>query len=115
LKRGEVERIASGECISAETVFPGATLTYTLEVSGVDRICAELEENRLIIRLPIEDARDWADSEAVSLFADQEFKDSKVLSILIEKDFACLSPGEHRSCDDDDDTFPHPDSGSLTC
>jgi len=30
----------------------------------------------------------------------------------VEKDFQCLSPGHHRSDEDDEDTYPHPEAGT---
>ena len=44
------------------------------------------------------------------MFAEQALGTVGTLALLVEKDFTCLAPGNHRSCDDDSDTFPHPDA-----
>jgi hypothetical protein len=46
----------------------------------------------------------WACSEEVGVYADVTLGDDRVLSVNIEKDFACLD----RSDVDNEDTFPNP-------
>jgi len=108
LKVSEVHRLAAGESIAEETHFPGAVLTYCLEVSDNGNFATTFSGNKLVIQLPRADVEEWADSDKVSLVSEQELEDSGTLSLLIEKDFKCLEPGHHRDCADDEDTFPHP-------
>lgn len=112
LKRGEVEQIAAGHSIVEQTRFPGATLTYRLDVSGDDSVTASFNNDCLAIRLPATDVAQWATTDQVSIVAEQAIDSSGGLSLLVEKDFKCLSPGHHREGEDDEDTFPHPEADS---
>lgn len=112
LKRGEVDRIATGQSVEEQTQFAGSVLTYRLEVRDIGDFSASLEDNKIIVLMPKEKAIDWASTDEVSMYSEQAIADTGSLSILIEKDFACLAPGDHRDCEDDKDTFPHPDAES---
>jgi len=113
LKRGEVDQLAAGTSIVQQTHFPGAVLTYRLDVSENSGISATFDNGSLVISLPKSKVLDWASSDEVSLHAEQELSGSGALSLLIEKDFKCLEPGHHRDCEDDEDTFPHPRAQST--
>ena len=113
LKRGEVDQLAAGTSIVQQTHFPGAVLTYRLDVSENSGISATFDNGSLVISLPKSKVLDWASSDEVSLHAEQELSGSGALSLLIEKDFKCLEPGPHRDCEDDEDTFPHPRAQST--
>ncbi len=108
LKRGEVDQLAAGNSIVEETHFPGAVLTYRLDVSKNSTISATFDNGSLAVSLPESKVLDWASTDEVSLFSEQILSESNTLSLLIEKDFKCLEPGHHRGCEDDEDTFPHP-------
>jgi hypothetical protein len=113
LKRGEVDQLAAGTSIVEETHFPGAILTYRLDVSENNGISATFDNDHLVVSLPKSRVLSWASTDEVSLFKEQELSGSGCLSLLIEKDFKCLEPGHHRDCEDDDDTFPHPGAQST--
>jgi hypothetical protein len=108
LKRGEVDQLAAGTSIVEETHFPNAVLTYRLDVSDDSSISATFDSGSLAVSLPKSRVLDWASTDEVSLYAEQELSGTSSLSLLIEKDFKCLEPGHHRDCEDDADTFPHP-------
>jgi hypothetical protein len=108
LKRGEVDQLAAGTSVVEETHFPGAVLTYRVDVSEDSAISATFDNGNLGVSLPKSSVLAWASSDEVSLFAEQKLTGSNTLSLLIEKDFKCLEPGHHRDCEDDEDTFPHP-------
>ena len=113
LKRGEVDQLAAGTSIAEETHFPGAVLTYRLDVSENSSISATFDNGSLVVSLPKSKVLNWASTDEVSLFAEQKLSGSGALSLLIEKDFKCLEPGHHRDCEDDEDTFPHPGAQST--
>jgi hypothetical protein len=113
LKRGEVDQLAAGISIVQQTHFPGAVLTYRLDVSENGGISATFDNGSLVISLPKSKVLDWASADEVSLHAEQELSGTGALSLLIEKDFKCLEPGHHRDCEDDEDTFPHPSAQST--
>ncbi len=113
LKRSEVDQFAAGTSIVEETHFPGAVLTYRLDVSENSNVSATFDNGVLVVSLPKSTVLDWASTDEVSLFAEQKLSGSGALSLLIEKDFKCLEPGHHRDCEDDEDTFPHPGAQST--
>lgn len=112
LKRAEVEQIASGQSIVEKTHFPQSVLTYRLDIVDDGPCSASFDEGSLAIHLPISEIRQWAETDQVSIQAEQPIGDAGALSLLIEKDFQCLSPGHHRPGADDEDTYPHPDADS---
>lgn len=113
LKRGEVEQLAAGTSIVEETHFPDAVLICRLDVSENSDISATFSNGSLAVSLPKSRVLAWASTDEVSLFAEQKVSGSDSLSVLIEKDFKCLEPGHHRDCEDDEDTFPHPNAQST--
>lgn len=93
-----------------ETVEFGAgenqKLVYALAAAeNIKAPRAVLENNQITVFLPKEQAETWTQTNQVGIRAEQQIDDSKILQILIEKDFACL---EKRAGDDDADAFPHP-------
>ena len=115
LKQNEVAQIAAGQAIVEETRFPASSLTYSLQVSGDDAASANFEHGTLAIYLPAVDVARWAGSDQVSIVAEQAVNESDTLSLLVEKDFKCLSPGHHRPGEDDVDTYPHPEAVGGGC
>ncbi len=107
-KRGEVAQVAAGKSIMEETHFPGSVLTYRLDVSETNDIEANFADGNLEISLPASKVPGRATTDEVSLTATQNTPDGATLTLLIEKDFACLEPGHARCHEDDADSFPHP-------
>jgi hypothetical protein len=107
---GEVERIRSGKRVTETTHFPGAAMSYSVEVADIESAEARFEDSSLTVSLPRQQGIDWAGSDTVSLFAEQDLGEDGKLALLVEKDFKCLAPGEHRHEADDADTFPHPNT-----
>ncbi|HVF28377.1 MAG TPA: hypothetical protein VM943_09070 [Pyrinomonadaceae bacterium] len=115
LTRSEVARLGDGGRVE-ETIHFGANrnLVYRLEASSdEDAINADYQNDCITVRLPVGAAREWANSERISLGGEQRLDGGgAALKLLIEKDFACLT--ERRGADDAD-TFPHPMEGALRC
>ena len=112
LKRSEVDAIASGESLTEDTHFPGATFRCHLEIADNGRFVAALSNNTMTISLPADAVASWASTDEVSLFSELNTGGTNALSLLVEKDFECLAPGHHRPDEDDVDTYPHPDAGT---
>lgn len=111
LTRAEVESLRQDGLVSAKIEFPGSrTLSYGVESSPA---CvspgALLSENVLTVRLPETTVLAWVTTEQVSIEGEQLLDDGRSLSILVEKDFACLAP---REGEDESDMYPHPKAGS---
>jgi hypothetical protein len=108
LKRGEVDRLAAGNKLIEETEFPGSVFSYSLELSDNEDMVASFSNGRIEICMPREIIPEWADTDLVTLYTEQELSGDGKLELLVEKDFTCLEPGHHRNCEDDQDTYPHP-------
>lgn len=110
LLRSEIERFAAEGKIVDETVFGASVLRYSLQASpDASLVHALFENDEIAIILPDAMARDWISSDMVGLDVEQPIGDGKKLTILVEKDFACLD----RPDDPDlDDAFPNP---GITC
>ena len=109
LKQGEVRRLAGGETIEETTRFPGAVFSYSLALADdQDDMLASFDNGSIAITMPREIIPEWADTDLVTLYTEQELPGGEKLALLVEKDYSCLEPGEHRNCEDDADSYPHP-------
>lgn len=107
LTRSEVEQLRDAGVVSASTAFPGGReFRYEVESSPASvNPAAFLSDYKVTVRLPEGVVLGWANSEQVSLQGEQKHQNGDVLTILVEKDFACLAP---REGEDESDMFPHP-------
>ena len=114
LTRGEVDALRDNCVVSARTGFPGSReFQYGVESSPASVIPgAFFSDNVVTVRLPETTVLAWANSEQVSIAGEQRLDDGEELTILVEKDFACLAP---REGEDEADMFAHPDSGEGQC
>lgn len=107
LTRPEVTEIAAGREVREVTEFSVTSrFIYCLQSSTSEAVEAYFNDNCMLISIPQEMSKAWASSNDVGIEAEQN-----QLKIIIEKDFACLSPrGE-----EDSDTFENPLSGQSKC
>ena len=114
LTRGEVDVIHKNGIVIATTGFPGGReLRYALESSPASVAPAAFySENEIKVRLPETVVQAWATTEQVSIGGEQVLDDGEKLTILVEKDFACLAP---REGEDESDMFPHPEADTGQC
>jgi hypothetical protein len=102
LTRSEVERLREAGLVEESVDFGGGDLfAYRLQ-SGLEQGPVEAAFGQGIITVSIskEAARAWAGSDEVGLYAQSGF-----LTILIEKDFRCLTG---RADAQEADAYPHP-------
>jgi hypothetical protein len=85
LSEDEVARVALGESIAEQTRFPGGVLGYRLEIGGEQITARFSPAGGIQIRLPQEQAADWAASAEVTLQCSIEV-DGESLEVLVEKD-----------------------------
>ena len=64
----------------------------------------------MTVRLPETAVLVWATTDQVSISGEQLLNDEDAVSILVEKDFACLAPRED---EDETDMYPHPNADSV--
>ena len=108
LSRGEVIAADEGGVVEGHTRFPdGAVFTYALEaLKEGSRASAAFTGGRMVVRLPAAQIAAWAnDDTAVSLHGEIESPRGGALTLLVEKDFRCLSP---REGEDQSDLFTNP-------
>ena len=107
LDRSDVEQFRRiGICAGALRFGSGSQLTYTLERSpGLTTMEARYRQDCIRVLLPVEMAREWADSDKISLSLNRA--DDSGPSLLVEKDFQCLHRDENNP-NDDADAFPNP-------
>jgi len=108
LTKSEVERFGEtgsvGEMVEFGSAFP--VFRYELNRSSKDSsIKAGFEDNCLYISVPVGDVENWIRSEEIGLEVMCPIGDNKFLRILVEKDFACLTP---RDSEDESDAFANP-------
>ena len=111
LTQTEVQTLRAAGRVTAATAFPGgASFEYALECDdAISEMSATLHDGNVIVHVPGAMAREWADSDQVSLRSEQSASDGGSLSLLVEKDFACLAP---REGEDESDMYPHPQAGA---
>ena len=107
LTRTEVETVNSGGLVRGRVHFGDAkAFEYVLEsLPATVTPEADISNSVMTVRVPNADVQKWAKSEQVSISAEQILEDGNRLTILVEKDFACLTP---REGEDETDMFPHP-------
>ena len=110
LTRIEVDTVSSTGIVKSRVSVPGGDgLDYVLECSAIaERPSASFSGGALTVTLPESELMQWAKSEQVSIEADEDLGHGDSLTILVEKDFACLAP---RDGEDESDMFPHPLEG----
>ena len=113
LAKSEVASLDAGGTVEASIEFPGgAQLRYSAcLLREAPALTASFRDNVLCVVIPQDLGRAWAQSEEISLFGVVELNDAE-LTILVEKDFACLTP---REGEDESDLYPHPEQGQAAC
>ncbi len=109
LLRGEVSRFGETGRVTEAIQFgasPREQLTYSLETnSNAQTIEARFADNQITVTIPDAVARNWVNSDLITLESSQPIETDSVLKILIEKDFVCL---DRKDDPDNADAFPHP-------
>lgn len=105
LSRTEVARFAETGLIEETVEFaPTSKFTYRLTATDTFTINCLHDLNGILVQVPRDLAQDWANTNQVSLSAEQNAGTHKTLQILIEKDFQCL----HKDSDANADAYPNP-------
>lgn len=101
-----MDQLEKTGAVQDTTAFgPGIQLAYGLELGPQDRLEASYSADSIRVFVPEAMARRWAQPIEVALQGEQALAGGGRLEILLEKDFACLTP---RDGDEDADTFPNP-------
>ena len=87
------------------TANPKDRLTYAVvsSLSGLTTTVA-YQSGNITVGVPQVDLERWAGGDDVGVYAEVALSSDKMLSVAIEKDFACLD----RNDTENEDTFPNP-------
>lgn len=89
---------------------PGVQLTYALEhAPDHTQISVRFDYMQLTVQVPTRTVQSWASGSDVGMYASVPAGPDRLLEIAIEKDFACLDKSE----DQNRDTFPNPNQGTI--
>lgn len=112
LTQSEVRRLGSGGVVEESIAFgPEAeqALVYRVGVGDAAMsIRTEFTSNELTVSISTMAAAQWTGSDEVAIEDRLEIGNGRLLHVLIEKDFACLTA---RHGEADNDTFPNPSAG----
>ena len=114
LTQGEMRALLEEGAVEERVPFaPGVNLIYRLRrAAAAHEITASFRNGVVEILVPERAAREWCDTNLVTLAHEQALPEGS-LRITLEKDFACLAP---RDGEDETDNFPHPEAGEgKTC
>lgn len=101
-------RVEEQICFS---LYPPRSLVYVILLDeGTREPAVTLEGYAIVARLPRERALAWANSDEVALSSSMKIDESRLLTLLVEKDFACLDLSDEENAD----TYPNPNAG-LGC
>ena len=114
LTQTEVEQVRQDRFVRGRVPLAGNShFDYVLESSpGGAAPEVTLSGSELTVSIPESRVMDWSNSAEVSISAEQLLDGGRHLSILVEKDFACLAPRED---EDEADMYPHPMAGKESC
>jgi hypothetical protein len=92
------------------TANPKDRLTYAVisSLTGLTTIVA-YQLGNIAVSVPEMQLKKWAGSDEVGVYSEVALGDDRLLSITIEKDFACLD----RSDAENEDTFPNPSLATV--
>ena len=112
VSRSEVARLLAADPLVETIQFApeaGARFTYALQrEASVKTLTVRYTENKVLVLLPADRADAWGATDQVGIAEDITLGEHGALTILIEKDFACLD----RSDEDNEDTFANPNAGA---
>jgi uncharacterized protein DUF7009 len=102
LSETEVNSLAGGTSVIEETCFPSSSLTYKVQMSPAESV--EFKDNMLVVCLTNADIKNWAATDMVSISKEFPVTKGNILSILVEKDFKCLTVRP----EDESELYPNP-------
>ena len=103
LTQSEINNLQEKGAVEEITEFPdGKSLKYRI-TKGVKFKC-DLVENMVSVELEPAVIKQWSESDQVSIGGELNLEKGSKLSILVEKDFKCLT----KRPEDEGDMFPNP-------
>jgi hypothetical protein len=113
VSRSDLALLIQNGCVESTIYFTGNAedkWTYAIEMrSDIDSATIRYRPTEVLVLVPDEDAKTWAGSNGVGIYASCQLDRGQKLEILVEKDFACLDLSDA----DNEDTFPNPAMGVV--
>ncbi len=105
LTKSEVEQLCTAGSVEESTAFLDKTFGYGVRISSeFEQLHASFKDNHITLYLPKTLGKDWYTNDQVGFEHTIELPEQQQLSLLLEKDFTCLSPrGE-----DETDNYMNP-------
>ena len=108
VQRKELLKLSKVGKLEERTTFgpsPDQCLTYSLHsTTDVDSLQASFAANRITVLMHADIIAELISTDRVGVEKEQRIGEKEFLSLLVEKDFKCLTPRE-----EDADAFDHPD------
>ena len=106
LSQTEMVQLVENGAVGDSVEFgPDARLTYRVDARPVESLQADFTAQGIQVTIPTAMVQRWAEPEEVAIRGEQTLAGDASLSILLEKDFVCLTP---RDGEEDADSFPNP-------
>ena len=102
LSEPEVDILAKGKSVIDKTEFPTSDLTYKVEPDNSNTV--KFEQGTVRIGLKTEDIDKWSNTDEVGISIESTSRSGNILSILVEKDFKCLTVRP----EDESKLYPNP-------
>jgi hypothetical protein len=110
LRKSEVTTLAESGIVLSGCRFPNETFSYSIRLDKASSgLAADMEMNEIKIFMPESWGKDWPNQDRIGFEADLNVGNSKILRVIIEKDFVCLD----RDLKTQQDQFPHPKQQKL--
>jgi hypothetical protein len=103
LTRPDVAKLEAEGRLEEQTAFAGKTFVYAIETANDDNLTADFVGNKIVLYMPKAMIEELCNTGKVGF--DNR---SGPVSLLVEKDFACIDNTE----EDQSDNYPNP---SLSC
>lgn len=112
LTKSEVDSLVSSGTVTELISFGSDRehqLMYAVETRESNEIGCDYLPGSITVHLPSDKAATWAQSDQVGFNVEIEVGPGEPLTVIVEKDFKCLTdrPGE-----DKDDNYPHPEEST---
>ena len=105
LTRSEVNTLCTKGYIKNKTTFKTNVFTYAVRmVTDSEKLNAQFRDNTITLNLPQALGLNWHKTDQVGFSETIDLTNNGNLSLLLEKDFACLDVRE----EDQSDNYPNP-------
>jgi len=107
LTKSEVDAFEKEGHLESKTEFGFAEFVYAIQIlDGIDSLAATYIGNKLTLFMPSIMQKEWISTDKVGYDAVMNTGPGKTLSLLVEKDWACID----KSDEDQSDNFENPNA-----